>query len=147
MSEKYSTGDLFLAGVLGFILSFLIFFLTGNDIEISTLDEVCTRLSGEPSLFNLDESTPSQIICNPLEKKDEKVLDDGKIILKGYKEVIKVKMEMGPKDNEEGTRVTNKYMLFSKEEQEELKNMCRRKGLEINEDALICYYPLSKEEK
>ena len=140
MSEKYSTGDLFLAGVLGFILSFLIFFLTGNDIEISTLDEVCTRLSGEPSLFNLDESTPSQIICNPLEKKDEKVLDDGKIILKGYKE-----SPLTQRDIEE--KVTNKYMLFSKEEQDELKNMCRRKGLEINEDALICYYPLSKEEK
>ena len=125
VSEKYSMVEFYwimIAGIIIGVAIFNIYFIINESqfIDKETMDEVCTQLSGQPSVFNYQESTSKKIICNPIEKKDEKVLDDGKIVLKGYKQVIKVDVKMGPKDNEEGTRVTPELYKFSNESTDQI---------------------------
>jgi len=79
--------------IIGLVIGALIgAFITGVSIdngyrqvmEQETLDEICIELAGEPSVYSLKETTRHQLICNPTNDPDDIVLDDGKIILRGY---------------------------------------------------------------
>lgn len=74
----------FMIGLIFVAIAWAIFLGEEFSIDKTTLDEVCTQLSGQPSVFNIEETTDKVIVCNPMAKKDEIVLDEGKIILKNY---------------------------------------------------------------
>lgn len=126
MSEEYNKGDLFFGGFMGFIVGVLLLLIIKDGIifDTSTMDEVCTQLSGEPSVVNHQESTSEKIVCNPREKVDEEVLDDGKIILKGYKKMVTEPI----------------IEPLTKEDIENANDVCRKVGGEFNIEDRRCYF-------